>query len=246
MAERVNTVMRGGSRFYVHPGHGEKLPGVTSVINMLPKPFLVGWASKMAAEFVVDNIGSVMPLALSDRTAAIDLIKGASRRYTRAAGEIGTEAHELFEKLARGQNVPRQHPDMQPFVDHYKAFLDKWQPEFVALEETVWNSVDGYAGSFDAIVKIGGETLILDNKTTKSGVHSEVALQLAAYRYGRTYLNGEALPQIDAGAVLHIRPEGWQLVPVRCDEPIFEAFKNLLKVFEWDSLTQRNVVGKAL
>lgn len=242
--ERPNTQFTGGSRFYVR--EGVKLPGVTSVINMLPKPFLVNWAAKMTAEFAADQIGTLLPLVLSDRKAAVELMSGASRRYTKGAGEVGTAAHALFEQMATGKDPGRQHPDMQPFVDHFKAFLDKFQPEIIAQEQTVWNETEGYAGSFDAVVNIGGERIVVDWKTTKSGIHSEVALQLAAYRYGRELYDGTPMHKVEGGAVLHVRPEGWQLVPVRCDEVVFEHFTNLLKVFAWDSQFQRTVIGKAL
>lgn len=243
--ERANTVFKSGSRWYVHPESGEKQPGVTSIIGMLNKPFLVNWAAKQAAEFVVTNIGSVMPLALSDPKAAVELISGASRRYTKGRGEIGTAAHEIFETLARGQKLPRQHPEMQPYVTHFQEFLDKHQPEFLAMEETVWNGTVGYAGSFDAVMRIDGENVIADWKTSAS-VYPEVGLQLSAYRHAESFLSGGELPHIDGGAVLHVTADQWKLHPVRCDESVFNIFKALREAFRWDSEMKNHIVGKAL
>ena len=45
----------------------------------------------------------------------------------------------------------------------------------------MWSDRSGYAGSFDAVCRIEGERVLLDLKTTRSGVHADVALQLAAY-----------------------------------------------------------------
>ena len=53
---KINTTFRGGSRFYIHPGSGEKVPGVTSVLNMLPKPFLKAWAGKEVATTAVRSL----------------------------------------------------------------------------------------------------------------------------------------------------------------------------------------------
>lgn len=238
-------MFKGGSRWYVHPESGEKQPGVTSVIGTLNKPFLVGWAAKMAAEFVVDNIGSVMPLAMSDRAAAIELIKGASRRYTAKRGEVGTAAHEVFETVARGRKVGRLHPEMTPYATHFAEFIAKFKPEFLMNEETVWNGEVGYAGSFDTILRIDGENVIVDYKTSAS-IYPEVGLQLAAYRYATELIGGRPLPQIDGGAVLHVTSDGWKLCPVRCDESVFEIFKALRKAFEWDASMKNHILGKAI
>lgn len=244
----IQTVKRGGSRFYVHPETKEKVPGVTSVLDMLPKPFLTFWAAKMAAEFTADNAGAVVQLLINgQRQAAIDMIKGSHRRFTSDAADTGTEVHNLYEKLARGQTVGRQHPDLAPYVDHINAFHDRFQPEYLHIEDTVWSDTHKYAGSFDALCKIDGETVMLDAKSTRSGVHDEVAIQLSAYSFADRIQtqSGESvpMPKIDAGAVLHLRPEGWKLVPARVDADVFEYFLVLRRVFEWVKETSSTVLG---
>ena len=54
----VQTIKRGGSRFYVHPQTNAKVPGVTSITGNLPKPFLQYWGQKLVAEEAVDSLGS--------------------------------------------------------------------------------------------------------------------------------------------------------------------------------------------
>ena len=101
---KVQTLKRGGSRFYVEPETQEKVPGVTSILSMLPKPFLTFWSAKMVAEFAVDNFGAYSQLIMNgQRQAAIDLLKGAPRRFTSGRADIGTEAHGLFEMMGRGE-----------------------------------------------------------------------------------------------------------------------------------------------
>ncbi|HVE24376.1 MAG TPA: hypothetical protein VNC22_03185 [Sporichthya sp.] len=248
---KINTISRGGSRFYVSPLNGDKVPGVTSVVGMLPKGFLGPWNAKLVAETAVDSLGEVVSIAMKDRQAAIDFLKGAPRRFTSKAADVGTDAHDVFEKMARGETPGRMHPELKVYADHFSAFLDEFQPEFLHLEQTVWSETHGYAGSFDAIMKVDGEIVGADWKTTRSGVHAEVAIQLAAYRFADYILDPETSDQIDipkwtGGAVFHVRPEGWSLVPVRCDEAVFEYFLHLRRVFEWDREVKDTVLGQPL
>lgn len=252
MAAGVSTIKRGGSRLYIDPADAEKkVPGVTSVLNMLPKGFLTFWAAKITAETAVDSLDILATLVQRDRAGAIDYLKNAHRRFTSQAATLGSDVHDLFEKMARGERVnPRHiHSDLVPFAAHFAAWLDEVQPQFLHLEETVWSDTYGYAGSFDAIAVIDGETVIIDWKTTRSGVHEEVALQLKAYAAADRIIlaaTGESvpLPRIDAAAVLHVRPEGAELVPVDCSDDLFEVFLALIKIFDWDTARKKRVIGR--
>lgn len=247
---KINTIRRSGSRFYVEPQTGEKVPGVTSVLNMLAKPFLRYWAAKVVAEEAIRDLDALVALGRSNPEGAIDYLKRAPDRVTRNAADTGTDAHDYFERLALGANVGDlgEIPEnVLPFVEHYVDFLDAVQPEFVMLEETVWSDEHRYAGSFDAFATIEGERVWLDNKTTRSGVHDEVGLQLAAYRYAEHVLRPDGsrtpVPSADGGAVVHVRPEGWQLVPVKCGEREFEVFLHLRQIFDFDTFEKKSIVG---
>ena len=248
---KVQTISRGGSRFYVDPLTDEKVPGVTSILSQLPKPFLQAWAAKMVAEFAVDNFGAYSSMVMNgQRQAAIDVLKGAPRRYTTERADIGTEAHDLFERITLGLAIGQVHPDMAPYVEHFNQFLDDFSPTFLMSEETVWSDEHRYAGSFDAIAEIGGETVVLDYKTSKS-VYEETALQLAAYRFADHVVRPDGakvpLPEIDGGAVVHITTEGYSVVPMRVDYDVFQHFLALrYGPFEWNADTKKTVKGKPL
>lgn len=262
---KVRTIKRGGSRYYVNPETGAKTPGVTSILSMLPKPFLRYWAAKMVAEEAVENLGAVVSIALKDPAGAVDYLKRAPDRNTKEAADIGSEAHDLFERLAKGESVGRVHPDLAPFVEHFEEFLALCEPEFIFLEETVWSDEDGYAGSFDALATLHGEgagplqgkTLFFDWKTTRSGVHEEVALQLSGYRHASHIIRPDGsrvpLPKVDGGAVLHVRPEGWALYPVETgllDLPtgdtveLMDYLRALRMVFDWEDVVKHSVIGR--
>lgn len=247
---KVSTIKRGGARFYVDPDDGKiKVPGVTSIIGMLPKEFLRYWAAKEVAQTAVDSLPTVLQMILNDQSdAAVDFLKKSPDRNTRKAADTGTAAHDLFERMSKGETVGRVHPDLEPFVRHFDEFLTVAQPEYHFLEETVWSDKHAYAGSFDAYATIGGERLWIDNKTTRSGIHEEVGIQLAAYRFADSIIRADGgrvpMPTADGGAVLHVRPEGWKLVPVRCDEELFEVFLHLREVFKYEKEIKGTIVGR--
>lgn len=247
---KVSTVKRQDSRFYVSPDdHAIKVPGVTSILNMLGKPFLQRWSAKVVAETAADNIPTVLQMLLNgQRDAAVDYLKNAPYRDTKQAADTGTAAHSIFERMAMGKSPGRVTPDMEPYVRGFQAFLDDKQPEYIHLEETVWSDSHDYAGSFDAYAIVEGLRLFLDNKTTRSGAHEEAGLQLSAYRFSDSIIRNDGTrvptPKADGAAVLHIRPEGARLIPVRADEAMFEIFLALREAFRFEKEMKADVLGE--
>lgn len=258
----VATVKRGGSRFYVHPEHPSvTVPGVTSIIGMAPKPFLPYWYAKMAAELAVDSFDYLAAMAERDRDGAVSYIKGAATRYTNERANIGSEAHDLFERMIRGDRPTRVRPDLEPYRIHFAAFLEKVKPRLISAEDVVWSDTYGYAGSSDAILEVRldannrpdpmGEpvTLMCDWKTSKD-LHNEVALQMSAYANADRLIDADSvshpMPEIHGGAALHITPEGWKFAPVQIGTEVFEAFLALRRVFDWDRDGQKHVLGRPI
>ncbi|MEW1550962.1 hypothetical protein [Streptomyces tsukubensis] len=254
MPTKVSTIQRGNSRFYVNQETKETVPGVTTVVGMLPKPFLVSWAAKMAAESAVDNLPAVTAIAESDPDGAIDFIKGAHWRYTKTRKEIGSDAHDMFERMIRGESVSTDYmPDvMKPYHSHFAEFLDVVQPELIRAEDVAWSDEHKYAGSFDALLRIKDETgasatVVVDWKTGKS-TYPEVALQMAAYGFADRLIDPDGntipMPHVDAAAVLHVTEDQWAFKPVRFDAEVYSYFLRLREVFDWDREVSKTVIGK--
>lgn len=243
---KVLTEHKGGSRWYINPDTGEQVPGVTSIINMLPKPFLAPWNAKLVAQEAVADLELVRRMAVRDEAGAVDYLKGAPRRYTSKRAAIGTAAHGIFEALALGQPLGPVSPEIEPFVRQYADFLNVVQPEFLLCEETVWSDTHGYAGSFDAMAKVQGEGCVIDNKTSKDA-HAETALQLSAYAHADFVLGADGshqpVPEATHGLIVHVRPEKWAVYDVPIGEWVFEHFLSLIDVFKWD-VKSRKVLGK--
>lgn len=249
---KIETVYRGGSRYYIHPDTGQSVPGVTSILNLRAKPFLPPWAAKLAAEAAVEatEAGTLAGMVKQDRAGAIDFLKGASRRFTRAAADQGTAAHGIFEAIATDEPLGDLTPELEPFRAHFLDFTEKHSPEWEFIEATVWSEEHGYAGSFDSLGVIDGKRVIVDYKTTRSGVHEEVAWQLAAYRYADVIVaeDGRLLPMpaTEGAIVLHVRPEGWKVVPVDTSRETFEEFLVYREAHRFEREGHRTLVGRPI
>lgn len=262
---QVQTVKRGGSRFYVDPERPlVTVPGVTSVISMLPKPFLQFWSAKLAAELAVDSLPIIAEMAARDRQGAIDYIKGAATRYTKTRANVGSDAHDMFERMIRGEYIGRVHPDLEPYRRGFAEFLAAVNPELISAEEVAWSDEHQYAGSYDAVLRVWlnddntpdptrrrGEPvdLMVDWKTSKA-TYPEVALQLAAYASADRVITPDGvshpMPDVQGAAVFHITPEGWAFKPVVIGEEVFRFFLALRTVFDWDREASKLVLGKPI
>ena len=245
----VKTIKRGGSRFYVDPISGAKAPSVTSIVGCLPKRALQFWRGKMVAECAVEDFGVVADfVSKGNPSAAIDHLKRAPDRSSGQAAKTGTDVHGLCEQIAKGEDPGRVPPPHHGFVAHVPPFNHEFEPGFLEVEATAWSETYGYAGTLDFIAMVDGEAVITDIKTGKSGAWPDVALQLCAYARADFLIDaaGERrpLPQIDGAAVLTLRPDGYQLIPVRLGDDVFDTFKALIEVSKWEHEVSKTVLAK--
>lgn len=230
---RVDSTTRFGkpTHHYVD-GNNQRIPGVTTILSDgMPKPALVGWGIKSVAEYAVDHWTELDGKAPSER---LSTLKGSPYADRDRAARRGTEVHALAEQLVHGQEVDVPE-ELAGHVDAYVRFLNDWEPAPVVTETTVYHLAYGYAGSLDLIADFAdGKRRLVDVKTTRSGVYGETAYQLAAYRFAEKYLDadGQAQPmlEVDECAVIHVRADGYSLIPVRTDEQVLREFRHIGRV----------------
>ena len=70
---KISTFRRGSARWYRNPETGGEYIGVTSVTGLTPRPWLGPWQAKLAAEFAVENIGSIFQMMLDAEKAAVKM-----------------------------------------------------------------------------------------------------------------------------------------------------------------------------
>jgi hypothetical protein len=202
-----------------------KLDGVTTIISKgLPKPALVNWASKTAAELAVNEWDALAELPVAER---LKRIAGAPNAARDAAAVRGTQIHALADRLANGEEV-KVPSELAGHVDACVKFLDEWNVETVYTERPVYHQNYLYAGTFDLLALVGDKVWLLDFKTSKSGAYGDTAFQLAAYRNATHMLHPDGheidMPRVDECGVIWLRADGYDLYPYHADAGVFRQF----------------------
>ena len=250
---------------------GEKYRRVTTILDLgMPKTALVFWAGSITAETALANLPYLVHSSLraTDRQEAYDWLRRAHTRKKDARAEIGSAVHKVIEAHVLGQPLPEDlltDDEIRPYLEHFLQFVADWNVTFEASEMVVGNATDGYAGTLDYLLKsrliaaaIGAPAdavIIGDTKTggelDVKGVYPEAGIQMSAYRAAEVCWLRDGtklpLPALHAtGVVLHLRPEGYRLIPVRCGPDVYAAFLHIKAVAEFQSGTANTVVGEAL
>jgi hypothetical protein len=228
---------------YVHPATGEAVPSVTTVIHAgLPKPALVGWAAKMAAEYAVNNWAELDGMHPDNK---LMLIKGAHQRSAQTSADVGDAVHKLIECYQTGQPFPILDKTVNAFASQFINFMLDVQPTFLESEVTLWSRTHGYAGTADWIAEIGNKIILGDNKTGKR-LYPEVGLQLSALGHADFILRPDGteleIKPPDGYAALHLRPRSWKLTEIDMTEECFSAFLCAKYIWHWS----KNVAPEVL
>jgi hypothetical protein len=181
----------------------ERFYSVTTILNALDRPALLYWAAEEAAKCAVKNRTSLGPrLKAEGAEALIKWIRDAMYRKIpgqRTAADLGTDVHAACEEYGLTGIKPIVDEEVQPFLDQFDAWCQKWQPIYHMVEAAVYNRTFGHAGTLDAVAEIEGQLLMIDYKTSRksfdgrptkanpkgkpTGPYPETALQLAAYSH---------------------------------------------------------------
>jgi len=185
-------------RYYELP-NGTKYPSVTSILSCIGKPALINWAAKVERELVLETSADLYCDCPTEpkmsRLAWMTTMSnrlGKSRAHQRAlakAGDIGSQVHALIDWTLRAKLCQEPGPSPTITSDKVQWAFSCWQNwaksvdlKPIAIEQTVFSEVHGYAGTMDLLALVNGETVVLDWKTGKA-IYNEAHLQNAAYRH---------------------------------------------------------------
>jgi hypothetical protein len=233
-----------GSRLYVHPRTGEKVPSVTTIIKEgIAKPALMGWATRLAAEYTVKAWGELDSLPSEEK---LDLIRHAHDRERDKASGLGTEVHSAIDAWCKGEPWPAK-KETDSYLNNFMSFMMDFKPKFTENEVTVWSRTYQYAGTFDWLAEIAGDLYLGDTKTGRR-VYPEVGLQLSALANADFILREdgreEPLPHAQYLAALHVRPRSWHFYQIGRDAENFRAFLACRELYSWIHETCDHVLKK--
>jgi hypothetical protein len=257
--------------WYRVPGTDTKLRRVTTILSQgFPKPQLVFWAANLTATDAFTHLPRLVAASINPahREETYDWLRKGHIRKKDERAEIGGAVHDIIEAHVLGSPIPESFltdDEIAPFVDNFLRFVNEWEIEFEASEMVVGNLTDGWAGTLDYLfrsrpiahlLKVPPQTLFVgDTKTggelDEKGVYPEAGLQMSAYRRAEVaWLRDGAqvpMPEVhDVGIVLHLRPEGYRPMPLKCGDDVYAVFRHVQAVAEFQSSLSKSVVGEAL
>ena len=212
---------------------GEWVQGVTTILgNAIPKPGLTKWAAKSVAEYVANNREGVEHLYGMGEQPMVAALKDVPWQQRDAAGNRGTEVHDLAERYLKGEKI--EVPDeIAGHVEACAQFIEDWDIQPVLVEQCVGSREHKYAGKLDLVADSKhAPRATYDWKTAKSGIYMETAYQLAAYSFAEFYGEGGdetamATLGIQASFGVHIRADGYDVLPLAFGPDVFAEFVHL-------------------
>ncbi|WP_435744983.1 hypothetical protein [Nocardioides sp. SYSU DS0663] len=168
-------------------------------------------------------------------------IKAEHRNQWDTAADFGSLVHGHAFAHVVGEPRPYD-PDVEPFVQQYIRFLSVWHVDIdqhvEAAETTVIHRAKRYAGTGDVWLWLptgpGGkrELWLVDIKTSRTApvnrVYPDQELQLAGLRYAPEALLPDdsviEVPKFRGAALLNLRADAFQLIPLPADRAAFRAF----------------------
>lgn len=229
--------VKGKGRHYKHPTTGELVPSVTNVLSMLAKPALVGWAAREVATLAADLRDSLQHL---EHDEVVTLLKGAASRRSSKAATRGTDVHAYLESRLLGRDPEPLDPAAEQYRKGAEMFLEDEQPETITTETTMFYPT--YAGTGDAVVRIGDRVALIDFKTSKR-IYPETSLQLAALWACELWHDGTSeIPKVRIDDLITVRidPAGYELGYVENPSAALVVFHSLLLVWGWHHNTDRH------
>ena len=234
----------GVDRFGYH-FNSQRKDRVTSITGTLPKGWAIPWASKLTAEYAVENWDALSKMTKRER---FDLIKGATNRKRDDAADRGTVVHNAIESYL-GHTAPDPHMTMDECqcVASAIEFLTARKSEVLGVEVTVFSELHGYAGTVDLWDSVDGESWLLDWKTS-GAIYPEYGIQLTAYQHaewaivdkveiGRDKWVGKLIewgPHVVPNlGVVHVQPDGTTFRRVMPNGRWWDQFRACLHTKHW-------------
>ncbi len=221
---------------YVEKGHsyyldGKKMTGVTTVLGIISKPQLIGWAARMATEYVANNKERLE----EEFEQVLEEAKNAHVKVRDGRAEEGTDTHSCIEDYI---NLCIQTNEGKPYEVSGKKETEqfsKWAIEnvgkFLGSEQKFYSEKLFVAGTADfTFERKDGKRFLGDVKTYKKIWDNIPFAQCAAYSMMAEEMGQEPYYGY---CIVNLPPQGeleclWNL-DVEADKQAFLSALNLYR-----------------
>jgi len=229
-------------RFYTI--EGQRLPSVTTILDIIAKPALGPWYAKEERRYfetamleVLTRPGARDPeYVLAAVAQAVTGVKAADREKQKAAA-IGTAVHagiewELRRQLGEDAGPEPRLPEAAAWaLESWKDWARSVNLEPLAIERTIYCLECGYAGTLDLYARVKGVLTVLDWKSGKA-IYPEAFLQNLAYRHAATRAGLPSTQGLIVRLPKHLDDPAWEVMPVPATLRL-EDFLAALRLWRW-------------
>ena len=253
--ERVETPT---GHWYRNKETGQQVPGVTTILKVLPAQKLDDWKIRKAVELTLK--GETGWKKKPPNENLITWLMSAGEREANVKAKIGTAAHNFAEDHVLGNKPDKEalNKKEQYHVDCFLNFVRDHEPKPVLVEKVVTHidektGIPLYCGTIDLVADLkDGYRWLVDYKASAGSAKAQYALQGAAYKYATHWIDDDGLlqpmPSTERSAVVLLNggdpDKGYRMYRMDDSPVVFSVFKNLLRIYNFSKIEDRVILGQ--
>jgi len=199
MMTKVKRIDKGNSHHYERVDTHKWLAGVTSVTGLLPKDWMPAWGAKEAVkalgyfdkfkdddhiedwDYLKAQLISIKTMDSNEFFKCLHEAKGAFRRKSKDATDIGQEGHNALEKWVKAHLRKETLPELPDICTPIVNWVNENVDEFILSEARICNLDEDYAGTLDVLALMKSGNLAVVDFKFANNISKGWDLQLAAY-----------------------------------------------------------------
>lgn len=200
---------------HIYRYDGKRMTGVTTVLGVIAKPMLIGWAARMAVEHMEQELQAYFNNELSIYQFTYAVLKAILTEATTAhskkkedAADQGTDIHALVEAYVKDCIITNEGIAKKDGLDIIRPFID-WAilngVRFLASEQKFYDVEWFTAGTADLVFEKEGKRYLGDVKTYKKIWDRIPFFQCAAYAAMSERTDGK---KFDGYCILRLGKDG--------------------------------------
>jgi len=216
---------------------GKRLTGVTTILGAIAKPALIGWAARMASDYIKSNAHAKVQLdkdgvvTWSGFEVTHEVLAAAKKAHERkrdGSANIGTRVHKSIENYLTGQPVEFETEQEEEMFEKLKTWADTRIKKVIATEIRVYDEELWYGGTCDLVYLTHQDRVRVADWKTSNGLYDRTYFaQCAAYANAMKKMGFEWASDIEGGDVVMAGKDGsfgeYRSDKLEEDFKIFEA-----------------------